>query len=208
MEKIGSWIPQVFYDLIGRIIPGCLLLMIVCLIFLEPSTLRELFSATTVTTTSGAVTSVSTFAISASVLFFTGFVASYMLGALLGGIAEAANPHLWKRKKAQLTNKSENDMSYVYDYIHFHRPDIGARIVKLSAERHMCRVILVGSILLIIGYPIASPLTFMEVRLGVIECGLGLMGFSAICLYRHLSYRSYESMRNHWRLIHEEQKAS
>jgi hypothetical protein len=208
MEKIGSWIPQVFYDLIGRIIPGCLLLIIACLIFPEPSTLRELFSATTLTTTSGSTTSVSTFDISTSVLFFAGFVASYMLGALLGGIAEVTNPDVWKRNKAQLTTKRENDTSYVYDYIQFQRPDIGARIAKLSAERHMCRVVLVGSIILIIGYPIASPLTFSDTLFWVIECGLGLMGFSALCLYRHLSYRSYESMRNNWRLIHEEQKAS
>lgn len=208
MEKIGSWIPQVFYDLIGRMIPGCLLLMIACLIFPEPSTLREFFSTTTITTTSGATTSVSDFGISASVLFFAGFIASYVLGALLGGIAEVANPHLWKREKTQLTNKRENDISYVYDYIHFHRPDIGARIAKLSAERHMCRVIFVGSIFLLLSYPIAAPLPFSNLLFWGIECGLGIMGFSAICLYRHIVYRSYESMRNHWRLIHEEQKVA
>jgi hypothetical protein len=33
MDKIGNWVPQIFYDLIGRIIPGGLFLMDAFVIF-------------------------------------------------------------------------------------------------------------------------------------------------------------------------------
>jgi hypothetical protein len=205
MDKIGSWIPQVFYDLIGRIVPGGLLLIIALVIFLGPSGVQDLFKSTTITTSVNATTTETTTEISASVLVLFALVVSYMLGALLGGIAAVADRDFWRQRKLDLTGKKENDIAYIYDYIQFHRPDIGARLAKLSAERHMCRVILVGAAILIISDAIAAPVAYSDARFWIIETGLIVMAGAALCLHRHLASRSSELMRNNWRLIQQEQ---
>ena len=184
MDKIGNWVPQIFYDLIGRIIPGSLLLIIAFVIFQGPLAINA----------------------SASILVLAFLTVAYVLGALLGGVTAVINRDFWKSKKRDLTKKKEDDVSYIYDYIQFHRPDIGSRLAKLSAERHMCRVITVGAIFLFIAYSIARPEPYPSSLFWFVEIGLVTMGVFASFLHRHLSSRSEELMSNNWRLIHEENK--
>jgi len=184
MDKIGNWIPQIFYDLIGRIIPGGLLLIVAFVIFQKPLTLD----------------------VSASILVLAFLTIAYVLGALLGGVTAVINRDFWKRKKIDLTSKKENDVSFIYDYIQFHRPDIGSRLAKLSAERHMCRVITAGAIILFVVYSFSPPVPYFSSLFWGVEIGLMAMGSSAAFLHRHISFRSEELMSNNWRLIHEENR--
>lgn len=207
MEKIGNWVPQIFYDLIGRILPGGFLLLAAALIFLGPASTRSLFNSTvTTTTTAGATTTETTNAIPSSVWVLAFLAAAYILGSLLSGISAAANRDFWQKPKSNLTNKKDNDISYVYDYIQFHHPEIGARLAKLSAERTMCRVMLVGSVLLAAAYATAAPAGYTNALFWMTEFGLVFLGVCAVCLHRYLSSRSWELMSNNWRLIHEERK--
>jgi hypothetical protein len=206
MDKVGNWVPQLFYDLIGRIIPGGLLLIIALIIFQDSLNIKQIFVSTTTTTVVTDTTTETTVGISPSALFLIATVVAYSLGALFGGIASITNRAFWRKNRSDITGKQDIDISYIYDYIQFHRPDIGSRLAKLSAERHMCRVIIVGMVILFIFYTVAAPAPYSSASFWITEFGLLLLGVSAFCLHRHITTRSTELMSNNWRLIHDAEK--
>src|SRR5688572_26678728 len=73
---IGTFVPQAFYDLIGRVLPGSLMLLSAAGLFLDHGKIRELVVASASSTT---------FPTTLVVLAAVG--TSYMLGALVGGFA-------------------------------------------------------------------------------------------------------------------------
>jgi hypothetical protein len=215
MDKVLNWVPQIFYDLIGRIVPGGFLLGIACLIFLKPAQWQLIFSTTKTTvltstgtseTTTGSTgTSETTTGISASLLVLLVLVVTYVVGSLLGGLSALADRNFWQKGKTDLTDKKKKiDTSYVYDYIQFHRPDIGSRLAKISAERHMCRVLFVGAVILIISYVFAAPVPYSSGLFWLVESGLVGVAIISLCQNRHLLSRSFELMSNNWGLIHDE----
>ena len=139
-SQIASLIPQVFYDLIGRIIPGAFLLVIGFLL------VRKADFGDRITQLS------SEMQIRYSLLLIMGILFSYMTGILLGGIGYFIEDILRKIKEGDsLATKLDNDsISYWYDAIQHYDPAAGARLAKLSAEKNMCRVLIVGYVILII----------------------------------------------------------
>lgn len=176
--NFGSWIPHLFYDLIGRITPGAVLLLIAPFCFLSVEGVGQLADRI--------------FHFPASVLIILGIAVCYTIGALTGGLAyffekseyveldekrklgeegqkdvidiirENAYPSFrnWELfldapKKAKwaevMTYYPRPSEPYIYDFLLANHADIGARLAKLSAERHMCRSMMVGAFLLLVG---------------------------------------------------------
>ncbi|MDJ0840356.1 MAG: hypothetical protein QNK37_27850 [Acidobacteriota bacterium] len=132
---IGSWIPQVFYDLIARIISGIYVLGIFALSTNEYSQryniLQHYFNSPK--------SSTSTF-----LLFIGVLVLSYIIAVFLLGLSEFT---IFRKIISTRDTNEEVDFSLKYDFIKLYNPIIGNRITKLKAEIHMSKVLVVGSII-------------------------------------------------------------
>lgn len=197
-SQIAGLVPQVFYDLIGRIAPGAFLLVMGFLLLhredCECSVARLLWETK----------------IPYSLLLLLGLLFSYMTGILLGGIGYFIEDILRKRRfvilhKGEILSDSKpniDSISYLYDAIQYYDPATGARLAKLSAEKNMCRVLIVGYVILIIVYFMINRMNF--------NYWLLLFLVSAICsalFYVHLEVRSYNLINNYRYLLKREEKA-
>jgi len=195
--EIGSWIPQVFYDLIGRLVPGAFLIALSGVLLVDSSSARSV-----------AMFLFKEPGIPLSVLLITGALMAYMVGTFLGAIGFAFWNREWTRKRAVAAIRLElpagddphAGRSFVYDSILIHEPSAGSRLVKLQAERHMCRVLMIGTIMLFIGYTCRNwfPWGWVHARVFV---GLALLWWSAYLFDVHLEVRSGRLRLNLWHLL-------
>ena len=233
--NIENWVPQLFYDLIGRIIPGTLIIVLAYFTLQEPSTAWDNLFVLNSQEKGGTLTQFIPIPVSLIILF--GIIGAYVSGALLGGLHYSLEKKFWlfnfdKKPKskgsaiAKILNKLfsskvwriickpkydfeddpniEQSMSYVYDFILSKDKEIGARLAKMSAERHFCRVLISGSIILFIllFIPIFDhkwPIIFSNIRLSHLLL-IGIF-FSAKALKRHLVIRSQNLMKNNYPIL-------
>ena len=194
--SLSTAIPQLFYDLIGRIIPGTVIFG--CGLYVIQG--KEDFINSL---NSGRFTS---FAAVGGILFI-----SYVLGALLGGIwlyitskflskgtlseeLKNISPKISKNENSIIFNNL-NFVALVYDYILLWNPTAGARMAKLSAEQHMCGVVLVGSFILSIINLYISKFSNISTSVSLL-----LSGIASLILYFHLRNRFSVGIKNLWAL--------
>jgi hypothetical protein len=199
----------VFYDIIGRVVPGMFLLILAFLLFRREDWRVE-----------ASQICFADLCIPHVWLFLGGLLASYMVGIILSAIGYTVAGREWtymvaiiagaigyivhwrNRKKSEpaktpcpKTVDSPECESYVYDVIQIREPAAGARLVKLNAERNMCRVLIAGFLLLLVG----SHFNGTGSRLVVDSLSFGIA--SALLFHLHLSIRSRNLMRNLWDLL-------
>ena len=172
---IGTLIPQLFYDVIGRIIPGATLLASTLMLFEGP--LKALQHLATWSENPAEAN------ISTALIIMGNLLASHILASLLGGVwfriirircdrdLKGAGKYLnaWAERGeciirdrfnlafdkehpepldiSKMKTPSEK-IAYMYDYVLLHCPKAGARIAKLRAEQHMSGVLMIGFIVL------------------------------------------------------------
>lgn len=218
-------IPQVFYDLIARLIPGLILIWSSCLIYFAPSIriehLKKLFAATRELNLS---------------LIILALLIAYSISIILNGLLTLLSDlsSLFKKlllpyeqnrqelidvttkdklKVKQATKTIQNDEDteapsshFVYDYIRFRRPDVGARLVKIKAEIRMCKVLIFGWIILIFlnfyNVPNVSTREFI-----IIECTLLIGIIGVFRFFKKLNEKFHTGLVNHWKLLHGERQA-
>ncbi len=210
---IGSWVPQFFYDLIGRLAPGGMFVGAVLVIFPGSGTFVRQSGVFTIGEKE-----------SATLVILAVITVAYISGAVLGGIGYFSSALVRKlskfaqevigRPKARLgksasvsykkagdmqVGKGEESYSYRYDFIHFHCPRAGARLAKIGAERHMCRVVIVGAVLLLISLAAGAPGLTTE----IVRAALAVALLGAWALNRHLDKRGKRGVLNNWRLIND-----
>ena len=89
----------------------------------------------------------------------------------------------------------------MYDAIQHYDPAAGARLAKLSAERHMCRVLIVGCPTICIAHAFHNYADWRssEYCLLFVVLMVGLVG--SVFLYLHLAIRQRRALLNNWDLI-------
>jgi hypothetical protein len=194
---VGGWVPQVFYDLIGRIVPGAFLLLLCCLLFVDPA--------------SGQAFALFVFkdaGIPFTAILLAGLTVAYVTGTLLGAVGFAVWHREWSTESLNklqveypVADKPGTGVALMYDSILLHEPAAGARLVKLRAEQHMCRVLIIGTLTLLFLYcwrfwpPWQLPRHLATVG------GLVLVGVGAYLFDVHLTLRSRLLLLNYWHLI-------
>ncbi|MCK4766621.1 MAG: hypothetical protein KAW12_30795 [Candidatus Aminicenantes bacterium] len=198
--NLSSSIPQLFYDLIARVIPGAILLGLTFYILEGSKKLVDGFKA-------GCSLSFSSIL---GILFL-----SYVVGTLLGGVwFLILDSKLFKSKGKNIediitdqiktnkvyidTNKLKTpETSFIYEYIKIFNPPAGARIAKLKAERDMCGILIIGTVPLIILAIFVRSCLFLEPL-------IVLMIFLAtgILLLKHLNECFVNSLSNVWLILH------
>lgn len=196
--NIASWIPQVFYDLIGRIIPGSILLTLSYVILYEPSIDQ---------TKQGFIDSV-IFTQPQSLLVFEFILFSYFISTLLGGIWMFVSRKEWRdlplksmEAKAETPDQRYPHVSFLYDAIQYKFPSVGSRLAKLSAERHSARVLTIGLFSLSVAYILTHYPSWKTLQFYLV---LGALILSAIFSYifnLHIAVRSNYLMANHWHFL-------
>ena len=126
-SNIGSWVPQLFYDLIARVIPG----FGICVSFLlffeisNPITInyKEIFLSANCPTT---------------FIILAGISISYICGFVFRGI------YCLICFIAGITTDIKDEYVLYYDRIKLENESAGSRLSKLRAEIHMCTVLETG----------------------------------------------------------------
>jgi len=131
-QGIGSWIPQIFYDLIGRVVPGTVSVAVMYMAAVGPATFLK-----------GLGRWASSEGSSITLIVLGGAVAAYTVGIVLGGLWNLGD----LRARAgflQHGGNYDDDFSRRYDYVKWKDPPAGARLAKLGAEMLMTRILQVG----------------------------------------------------------------
>lgn len=214
--KSVSIIPQLFYDIIGRIIPGVVLLLCIFMVYYGPENAAKLF--TSLVGKKGEVVEVSFY------LFLISGILSYVISNIAQGIRvifskkyKEHNREKWKQVLDDLGSDLEKaadnlglnkkikvedipSTGFIYDYIRLRSPSAGARIAKLRAECHMCSVFVTGMAGIAawnLVNIIASP-TKIEI---IMELGFLASAFVFWMLRQFFEKRFYTALWNHWILL-------
>jgi 8-oxo-dGTP diphosphatase len=198
--NLASLIPQLFYDIIGRAVPGAT--FIGCTLYAIRA--QDLFK--TLLEPRGAN----------SLLVLLGFLfISYIIGALLGGIwfyicdLSGRNKKMESDLNTDLNSyklpylKRPHSIAFAYDHIQVWDPAAGARIAKLRAEQHMCGVVIIGAITL----AAISVIMMVIERINgtTLSWFLICLLFAAIAAWQlniHLERRFTIGLGNLWLLAH------
>ncbi len=144
-KSSGTWVPQLFFDLIARVIPGAFAIGLFALSMAGPE--RSWTVIRWWLTTAGSSQP------SKTVLFTIGFVLSYVMAIVLWGIWHLLAS--WTRQCRGVTHvdsetgvaNPHQDFAFLYECIKRRDPSVGSRITKLKAEIHMTNVLMLAGIL-------------------------------------------------------------
>jgi len=196
--NIASFIPQVFYDVIGRIIPGSILLTLSYLIFHGQSIEQ---------TKQGYIETV-IFTQPQYLLIFDFIVFSYFISTLLGGIWMFVSRKGYKgldldtlQKNLEKLDNVYPDVSFLYDAIQYIFPSVGSRLAKLSAERHSARVLTIGFSILFFAYIFTHYSSWKNLQFYLISGALILSAIFSFIFNLHIAVRSNYLMVNHWHFL-------
>lgn len=225
---IGSLIPQLFYDVIGRIIPGATVLASALILWEGPEkALRHLAKWSDNPNEAN---------ISTILIIMGNLLAAHILASLLGGFWFLISRikckrelkgfgkylNLWGKKGEDKIEKrfeifgkdypvpgamcmmktASDKIAYMYDHVLLNCPKAGARIAKLRAEQHMSGVLIIGFLLLILScywFPYVKQSGLLFL-VGV-EALLIFAVTSAGLLAWHLEKRCNTALFNLWLLI-------
>src|ERR1041385_5448399 len=127
---IGSWVPQLFYDIIARLVPGAVIIGALALAVAGPEKSQGFVQAW--------LNKPSSDYPSLIVVVGVGFVLSYALGIIFLGLC---SPIEWFAFRLV---RVEQDFVLKYDFVKQHDPPAGSRITKLKAEMHMTELLVLG----------------------------------------------------------------
>jgi len=214
-----NFIPQVFYDVIARIIPGSVLLWFSYLTYYGYYKCIE-HAKLILKNDYG-----SSFLVVAEILLL-GYIISIVLYGIWLKISQWVNKYfkkgnsspIWRRnsdvtleedvKSVAITMKNYISIqnlnvpstSFIYDLIRIKMPDVGARLVKIRAECHMCSVLFVGWVILLL----MNIINFFEKPLLeaiVFEMLYIALSISIFIYLKYLEDRFLHSISNHWILF-------
>jgi len=126
-------IPQLFYDIIARIVPGTVFIGVLGLAAAGPEKSAQFVSQW--------LNKPGEDYPSVVVLVVLGFVVSYTLSVVFLGFYHVISKLLPKRFRPA---SSHTDFPMKYDFIKNKDRDAGSRITKLTAERHMAGILTLG----------------------------------------------------------------
>jgi hypothetical protein len=153
--EFGAWIPQLFFDIIARIIPGFFILLVLLLSIMDADQFMNYLRKVLFVD--------STHTLSANLLVLTGIGISYIFAIILREICIITDPVYHRKKKSgkfdadsELDSKEiffadkkikTNEIALRYDFIKLRDTANGNRITKLKAELQMSGILIIGSAL-------------------------------------------------------------
>lgn len=150
IKNPSAWVPQLYFDLIARVIPGAFLLLIYLLTIRQDIAKKFFF---------GQVNEMG-FAesfLSLTLVLIAGLFVSYVVSVLLWGMLHSVIEVLSRLAKNRfdsetLININPKDLAKKYESIKQSDNLGGSRITKLKAEIHMASTLIAGTLVLMVFY--------------------------------------------------------
>lgn len=181
--EVATLIPQLFFDLIGRVAPGLYLIAMTFLAVNEKTVVRE--SIDKYLLQEHFPTTLVTFAV---------LGAGYLVGMIVGAIGYAIGNWEFPRWYSEIPKPEPNSVKYKYDFLQAKYPAVGIRLSKLSAERHACRVLYWGSIIVGISAVFFGKFPNTIIMFSAWIFVLALVAIASLCFIQHLRIRFSESL--------------
>ncbi|MBN1121195.1 MAG: hypothetical protein JXJ17_08955 [Anaerolineae bacterium] len=195
MEKTASslveLIPQVTYDIIGRVIPGTVIILTWAITWLGPSKAFGLL---------GEYLADPDFPITLwTFLLFA--VIAYILSIVLYGITKV--PSLFRKKpdEEEKIDPEKPSAALKYDAIRVASPEAGARLVKLSAEQHAAQILITGWLLAgsVNLYLLIASFSVERLFLGIV-LAFALVGIYSF--YKYIRTGFQKNLNDHWYILY------
>ncbi len=183
---IGSWVPQLFYDIIARLVPGTVIIGTLAVAIAGPGESKRFFDVWMNKPASSYPSLV--------IVVGAGFVLSYALGIIFLGLSAPIEALAYRLVKVK------SDFVLRYDFVKQRDPPAGSRITKLKAEMHMTE-------LLILGFSIALVIDLVKIRSssggsrGLLALVLLIAILGSIGALRHFIVRQNRAVENCSRLL-------
>ncbi len=199
--KLGDWIPQIFYDIIGRIVPGAMLIIIGSILFVNEDDLLALVKTIFLDSE-----------ISSLFVFFVFILASYFIAILMGSFGFFIKFKEWEEQSENKysenyfkdkINTEKKMVSLIYDALHIKYPQAAARCAKLRSEKLLCRTLISGLAIFFVIWGLRYLFASVEFSWYVIT----ILPFSALALFlfhQHLNIRLEYLLSNHWYIMKQE----
>ena len=210
--NLGVMVPLLFYDLIGRVVPGATLAGCASIASLGPQKALQLLSTWSACPKTP---------IPATIIILGNLLCAYIIGALLGGIWFRIYRLGWSKSGEKRIEKlfrlvtppkgqvaierqleTTQKISLMYDYVQLRCPKASARIAKLHAEQHMSGVLMIGFLVLAILW-LCPSLRYDGFSLATVDIVETLLLFGAMSsgmLAWHLEKRSGTALYYSWLL--------
>jgi len=187
--KVVGLVPNVFYDLIARLVPGFVVIASSYVAFVGPS---KAMDALKVLLKPGGVSG-SSLVVVALLLG----VASYLLAMLLSGVSH------WVKLKERLSgpDKASPTRAEMYDTVRYSAPHLGASLAKVRAECRGCEKLIVGWALLVVATPFFLIWEYAVVRIMSTEGILVLLILALLQRHRGLDSHLLRGLINCYRLV-------
>ena len=194
MKELGNWIPQIFYDLIGRVAPGAFLLILGIGLLVDPDVVKAVAESAK--------------GFPMTVLVSAGLLVAYAVGTILGALAVPILYNEWSTRSVRCIIADVPDrlnsqaltagqVSFLYDALQLFNPSAGARLVKLRAETHLCCTLFVGALVIAAAYIPTHRQSLFTVRTVSAFLGLAGMAASSYSFYVHLAIRARRLLMNY-----------
>lgn len=193
ISSLREVVPQLFYDIIGRLVPGMVVILSFVIVYVWPT-----YTCNSI----GPLLSGQILSFGFWTFLFLAMV-SYVVSILLFGLWNVIETFL--RNSPTAVNNGEDDpkqpsRSFMYDAIRLKSPDAGARLVKLRAEIHLSQVLLAGWIILAV-VNLYLIIRDMSAERAFLEGVLILSILGAYSFMRYIESRFITNLENHWRIL-------
>jgi hypothetical protein len=181
--NIGSWVPQLFYDLIARVVPGFIIIIIIFSLIVDVKKIIEPGSWSFLTDKNFPTT----------LVILVGYALSYICGFFFRGLY------------CLITKRDGGDPDFIegtveqYDRIKFIDRKAGTRLSKVRAEIHMCTVLKAGLIaaLTITWLATTANLSESAIMRAFFPTGIIILLFVAVTgMHRRLKARFNQELKN------------
>jgi hypothetical protein len=193
ISPITELIPQIAYDIVGRIVPGFIAILSFFITLMGPT---RFFRQLVILSLSGNI-EISGWIILAVIIF------SYVLAFLLGGIWQIPNSVKHLKKSPPDPQFDSPSFSLKVDIIQHKLPKEGSWLVKLYAESNLCQI-------LIITWSICEMINVYMLMVQSSSDRVWLIVFFLVAILCCLSARKgisitqCDSVKNYWLLLSED----
>lgn len=199
-------IPQIFYDIIARFIPGIIIILGWVITYLRPSTaLKNLLNPP-----NEALFMNFWYFLFFIILAYINSIILFGICILISIVSNKINGIFKHKSKETLLFSTDKNLNFknpsealMYDFIRFRSGTAGARLVKLRAEHHMSQIIIVGTIIAM-GINIYLYVLDLNKERLLMEIFLILIVVGMWSFMVHVKDRFIVNMKNHWLILNKE----
>jgi hypothetical protein len=191
-SAVAEIVPQVSYEIIGRIIPGIVVILSFIVVAMGPVQALIYLDRTVIYPNP---------AMNGWAVALLMLIAAYIIAIIMNGISQIPVSVRRHRKKLRQSDLKEPSTSMKFDEVNQKLPKAGAWLTKLYAEENMTQVLIIGWVISAI-INICYMVTPFSMERMWLEAGLIASAVGAVMVRRSVVATREDSLNNLWALLH------